>query len=164
MSKVDRWLGISLTLVALVWLWLVNLDIPDIRIGAEPGPRGFPRLLGVVLAVLGVILLLRANASVRLTTPAQAGGSEAIAPVTRREAAFAGGVFGLLIFYAFLLERVGFLIATPLVMALAMVGPLRMRTWLVVALLAVGFTFGCWVIFDSLLGTPLPRGTWMTSL
>jgi hypothetical protein len=83
--------------------------------------------------------------------------------VTRREAALAGAVFGLLIFYAFLLERVGFLIATPVVMALAMVGPLRMRTWLVVALLAVGFTFGCWVIFDSLLGTPLPRGPWMTS-
>ena len=32
MSKVDRWLGISLTFVALVWLWLVNLDIPDIAL------------------------------------------------------------------------------------------------------------------------------------
>jgi putative tricarboxylic transport membrane protein len=165
MPKVDRWLGTCLTLVALVWLWLVHIDIPDIRTEVEPGPRGFPRLLGVVLAILGVILVARSIMRSRPATPRRnTADAEGSAPVTRREVAFAGGVFALLISYAFLLERVGFLIATPVIMASAMVGLLRMRTWISIGLLAVGVTFGCWFIFDSLLGTPLPRGTWMPSL
>jgi putative tricarboxylic transport membrane protein len=164
---IDRWLGTCLTLVAPVWLWLVHTDIPDIRSEVEPGPRGFPQLLGVALAVLGVILLVRSFGWVRLkpdTTYSRGDDSGAIAPVTRREVVFTSGVFALLIAYAFLLERVGFLVATPLVMVLAMFGLLRMRTWLSIALLAIGFTFGCWFVFDVVLGTPLPRGTWMTSI
>jgi hypothetical protein len=87
--------------------------------------------------------------------------AETIPPVTRREAAFAAGTFGLLILYAFLLDKVGFVLATPVVIALTMSGLLRMRTWGLVVSLAIGFTLGCWVIFDAVLGSPLPRGSWV---
>ncbi|MGH9257829.1 MAG: tripartite tricarboxylate transporter TctB family protein [Vicinamibacterales bacterium] len=160
--RVDRWLGASLTLLALVWLWLVRIAIPDVRLEGEPGPRGFPLLLGVVLAGLGVWMVVQ---SVRLkpdTTYAER--SDTIAPPTRREVGFAGGTFALLILYAFLLDKLGFLVGTPVVIALAMLGLLRIRTWTPVVSLALGFTFGCWLIFDALLGTPLPRGAWMAWL
>lgn len=146
-------LGAALVLIALAWLWLVRTEIPDAGAG-WPGPRGFPQLLGVVLAVLGVWMMA-----------AGLGGSaarvdERTRPTDTGELPVAAGTLGVLVLYAFLLERAGFLIATPLVIALAMAGLLRLRRWLPIVSLAAGFTFGCWIIFEAL-GTPLPRGSWI---
>jgi hypothetical protein len=71
------------------------------------------------------------------------------------------GVFSLLVAYAFLLDKAGFILSTIALIVLAMTVLLRMRSWLLVAGLAVVFTFGCWVVFVSLLGVPLPGGSWM---
>lgn len=146
-------LGAALVLIALAWLWLVRTEIPDAGAG-WPGPRGFPQLLGVVLAVLGVWMMA-----------AGLGGSaarvdERTRPTDTGELPVAAGTLGVLVLYAFLLERAGFLIATPLMIVLAMAGLLRLRRWLPIVSLAAGFTFGCWIIFEAL-GTPLPRGSWI---
>lgn len=146
-------LGAALVLIALAWLWLVRTEIPDAGAG-WPGPRGFPQLLGVVLAVLGVWMMA-----------AGLGGSaarvdERTRPTYTGELPVAAGTLGVLVLYAFLLERAGFLIATPLMIVLAMAGLLRLRRWLPIVSLAAGFTFGCWIIFEAL-GTPLPRGSWI---
>jgi putative tricarboxylic transport membrane protein len=148
--RLDRVLGIILLLVALAWLWLAFTYIPGPRGAGETGPRAFPVLLGVVLAGLGVAVSLNPRPAV-----------EAVAPVTRREALVAAGTIGVLVLYAFLLERVGFLIATPVVIALVMWGLVRVRSGVRIVALAIGFTVGCWAIFDALLGTPLPRGSWV---
>jgi hypothetical protein len=42
-----------------------------------------------------------------------------------------------------------------------MLGLVRARRGVLVVALAIGFTVGCWAIFDALLGTPLPRGSWV---
>jgi hypothetical protein len=149
LDSVDRVLGLVLLLVALVWLWLAFTYIPGPRGAGETGPRAFPVLLGVVLAGLGVAVSLNPRPAV-----------EAVVPVTRREAMVGGGTVGLIVLYAFLLERVGFLIATPVAIALAMRGLVRERSVARIGALAIGFTIGCWAIFDALLGTPLPRGSW----
>ena len=162
LERLDRWLGPALTLLALAWLWLAYTYIPGARAEGEPGPRAFPVLLGVALGGLGIVMTGTALASARghagrvLSDPA----TETIPPLSRREAGVAASTFGILILYAFLLDKAGFVIATPIVIVLAMCGPLRMRRWLLDLSLAVGFTLGCWVIFDALLGTPLPRGSW----
>lgn len=148
----ERWLGLTLVLLALVWLWLVQIDIPDIRTEGAPGPRAFPNLLGAILLVLGLV------------TAALPSRDIAILPVTTRETVIAAGTFALLILYAFLLERAGFIVTTALVIAVAMLALLRMRRWVLVASLSLGFTAGCWLIFDALLGTPLPRGSWWLSV
>lgn len=166
LERLDRWLGPSLTLLALGWLWLVYTYIPAARAEGEPGPRAFPILLGCFLGALGVIMTASALLSGRGDPPSRGFGetraaAETTPPVTRREAAFAAGTFGLLVLYAFLLDTVGFVIATAVVIALTMCGLLRMRRWVLILSLSVGFTLGCWVIFDAVLGTPLPRGSWM---
>jgi hypothetical protein len=151
LDRLDRFLGPILTLLALVWLWLAFTYIPGPRGPGETGPRAFPVLLGVTLAGLGLALSLIPRRP----------DAESVAPVTRLEATVVAGTFGVLILYAFLLERVGFLIATPVAIALTMLGLVRARSGVLVAALAIGFTVGCWAIFDALLGTPLPRGSWV---
>lgn len=150
-EQLDRALGLILVGVALAWLWLAFTYIPGARTEGETGPRAFPVLLGVALAGLGIAMSLLAR------TP----GIEPIAPVTRRETVVAAGTIGVLVLYAFLLERVGFLIATPIAIALAMWGLVRARSATLIAGLAIGFTVSCWAIFAGLLGTPLPRGSWV---
>lgn len=161
MSRVDRRLGLALTLIASAWIWLVYTQIPDS--GVEwPGPRGFPLLLGVVLAVLGVWMAAATAGPLRGTRPTyDEPGAPIPDPRSRpQEAAVAAGTFGVLVLYAFLLEHAGFLIATPIVIGVTMTGLLRLRRWMTVLWLAAGFTAGCWMIFEAL-GTPLPRGSWI---
>jgi putative tricarboxylic transport membrane protein len=156
LDRLDRWLGPVLTLLALGWLWLVYTYIPGARFEGEPGPRAFPVLLGLVLAGLGVVMSIQALASAGRESEAATTPSP-----TLREIRLAAGTFGLLVLYAFLLDKIGFVAATPAVIALAMYGLAGVRRWALPASLAIGITLGCWVIFDALLGTPLPSGSWV---
>jgi putative tricarboxylic transport membrane protein len=154
LDRLDRWLGPCLVLLAVVWLWLSYTHIPGAHGDDEPGPRAFPLLLGAILAVLGTVMSVSAFVAVRHRS------GEEIPSATRREALVAAGTFGLLLLYAFLLEKAGFLVATPVVVALAMRGILRGQSWMLTLLLAGGLTLGCWIAFVVLLEAPLPRGTW----
>lgn len=155
LDRLDRWLGPCLAVLALIWLWLAYTHIPGARSEAEPGPRAFPLLLGAALFVLGAIMTASAFFAAR--RGAAEGDTQ---PVTRREAAVVAGTFGLLILYAFLLEKAGFVISTFIVIVLAMRGILRRPSWLLTLLLAGGVTLVCWVVFVVLLEAPLPRGSW----
>jgi hypothetical protein len=66
----------------------------------------------------------------------------------------------LLVLYAFLMEKTGFLVSTPIVLVLGMAGILRMRRWRFIALMSGGTTLVCWLVFAVLLRVPLPRGSW----
>ncbi len=151
----DRWLGPLMMLLALVWLLLVYQYIPGARDESEPGPRAFPIVLGVVLLGLGALV----------TVSAMSTGRNALLyaekPATGREITVVAGTFGLLLLYAFLMEKAGFLIATPVVVFLTMVGILRMRNWLFMLLMTAGVTLGCWLFFVVLLKTPMPQGSWL---
>lgn len=151
----DRWLGPVIALVALIWLALVYLYIPGARSEVEPGPRGFPILLGVSLLGIGVLMTVSGFARRR---DAEAGESK---PVTRREATVVAGTFGLLVLYAFLMEKTGFVISTPVVVLLAMYGLLRMRNWRFMLAMAAGITGTCWFLFVKVLGAPMPQGSWL---
>ena len=154
LDHVDRWLGPCVALTALLWLWLCYAYIPGARSEGEPGPRAFPVLLGIVLAVLGLAIALSALAA---SNRPQAESTEAL---THREARIVAWTFGLLMLYAFLLDKLGFLIATPVAVLLALHGILRVRSWFASLSLAAGLTSVCWLFFVLLLKAPLPRGAW----
>ena len=148
MPGVNRRLGVALVLIGLAWLWLVQYYIPQVPTEGEPGPRFVPFVLGVVLAVLGIALAVHPGPRVPVDP-------------SRRETRIALATFAMLILYAFLLDRAGFVLSTAALMVAAVVGVLRIRRWLFMAVFAVAFPVGCWIIFDSLLGIPLPSGTWV---
>ena len=77
----------------------------------------------------------------------------------KRELRIVLGTFGLLILYAFLMEKTGFLVSTPIVLALTLAGLLRIRRWTFIALMSGGTTLVCWLVFVVVLRVPLPRGS-----
>ena len=151
----DRWLGPVIVVVAAVWLVLSYLYIPGSQSEGEPGPRAFPVVLGVSLLGLGILMTV--------TAFARGGKADVVAevPVTRREATVVASTFGVLMLYAFLMEKVGFLISTPIAVLLMMFGILRMRNWLLMLLMATGVTGVCWLLFVKVLGATMPYGSWL---
>lgn len=151
----DRWLGPLMMLLALLWLVLVYQYIPSSREEGELGPRAFPVVLGVALLGLGGLI----------TASAVTNGRKALLypekPATRREITVVAGTFGLLLLFAFLMEKAGFLIATPVVVLLTMVGILQMRNWLFILQMTAGVTLVCWLFFVVLLKIPMPQGSWL---
>lgn len=154
--RLDRWLGPCITILALVWLWLVYTYIPSARSEGEPGPRAFPVVLGATM--LGLGLAISFAAWMRRPRNAQSSMFKA---VSTREAAIVIGTFLLLMFYALTMEFLGFVIATLLAILLAMRWLLGMRNWRFMLLFAAGVTATCWLFFVKLLESPLPRGLWM---
>jgi putative tricarboxylic transport membrane protein len=146
---VNRRLGVSLTVFAGGWLWLAATYIPDVLTEGAPGPRAFPVILGVILAILGAALAVSRPAG---PPPDEKGVSSRLVAL---------GTVALLIAYAFLLDKAGFIVSTLVMMVAATAGILGMRRWILIGSLAVGFTVGCWVVFVPVLGVPLPGGTWM---
>ncbi len=154
--RLDRWLGPCITLMALAWLWLVYTYIPGARSEGEPGPRGFPIVLGISLLGLGLTISLTAWLRSPRKLPATL-----VKAVTGRETGIVAGTFLLLVLYTFVMEKLGFLIATPVATLLAMYVLLGMREWRFMLLFSVGITATCWLFFVKLLETPLPRGLWL---
>jgi hypothetical protein len=157
-ARSDRLVGITLLAIALIWSGLVYWTIPAGE-GGYVGPRAFPLFLGLVLSGLSAVLLFRSFLPKPGMRPAEAGEDAQIF-VTRQEVRLTGGVFLVIIGYGFLLEKLGFALATPIVIVVTLAGVLGLRRPLLIAAIAMGVTAGCWAIFGKLLGVYLPHGSW----
>jgi putative tricarboxylic transport membrane protein len=112
-------------------------------LGGGPGPGVFPIALGTLLLVLGVSL----------------------APATVRERTTFGhvprlaGLAGVLLVYAILLDRLGFVITTSLAMAgmLAAFTTRRRALW---AAIGVVGAIASYALFSSILHVQLPPDPW----
>jgi putative tricarboxylic transport membrane protein len=142
-------LGPLLVLVGLLWLWLVNTQIPDVAAEGEPGPRAMPFLLGVLLAILGVVIAV----APRQEEPRQAQ--------QHRDWRAALTTVALLLVYAYALDTLGFISSTTLLMLAAMAGVLSMRRWVFMLVFSMAFAAGTWLVFNTVLGIPLPRDPWL---
>lgn len=154
--RLDRWLGPCIAVLALVWLWLSYTYIPAARVPEEPGPRAFPVVLGFTLLLVAVVISLTAWLHSADKPPL-----ETTKAITARESGIVAGTFLLLIFYAFFMEKLGFMIATSLAILIAMRALLGMREWRFMLTFAISVTAVCWLFFVKLLETPLPRGLWL---
>lgn len=154
--RVRDWVaGAVLLAVALVWIILVFQTIEPGR-GSAAGSRAFPLFFGIVLALLSLVMLLRA-----FRGPAAAGEPEAEA-VAPNEMTSVLATIGALIGYAILLEPLGFILSTVIAVAAIMVLLLRIRAPLEIAAVSLGLAIGCYLVFGKLLGTYLPPGTLVT--
>lgn len=141
----DHVSGIVLLLIALLVGW-ENRAYP---LGSlpEPGPGYMPLLLAIALGACGLLIALRGGASPLLDT---IDWSE-----SRRVAVLllASGVA------VFVLERIGYRLTMIAVLAF-MLGVVERKRPLPTLLVALGFAFGSYLLFATLLKVQLPRGPW----
>lgn len=160
-AKVDRWVGSLCVIGGVFWSYTAYTSISGHYDPPSGGPQVFPVLLGALLAVLGVLLVAIGFFSER------ASSSEAqlkVDALTCHEIRIVISTFALLLLYGFMLEKLGFLIASPLAIVAIFVGILKIYSWRLIVSMVLGLTIGSYVVFGLLVGTYLPRGTWLQSI
>ncbi len=143
MQRIDRGVGIALALLGLVVFWSAQAfpNVPGQKLGA-----GFlPMLVGVGLAVCGVMLLRRAV--VAAAQPDARRHEQAGPPLV---------VVGAIVVYVLAADLLGFLIVAP-PMLLVVFRTLRVA-WRPALVYAVLGTLVVHVAFYKLLRVPLPWG------
>jgi putative tricarboxylic transport membrane protein len=137
----DRIFGLFGLALAAFYLWAASI-IPDSFMIDAVGPRAFPYIVGVVLAICSLYIMLRPDAEPQWPILANL-----------MEIFFATAVMFL---YAWALKRVGFVIAT--VFATAYLS-WRLGTRPLSALITgVGTAVGIYVVFHLILGLSLAKG------
>ncbi|MEO8279498.1 MAG: tripartite tricarboxylate transporter TctB family protein [Ideonella sp.] len=137
----DRILGAVCVVAAAGMAWAAQSYAP--AISYEPvGPRAFPRLLAVLMAIGGAWLVVRPTL---VANPFPAGSFKLI------------GLSAVTVFvYAFLFQTLGFTLATAL-MAVP-VGMAFGGTWKQSLLGGIGLGLGFYLLFDKALDVVLPTG------
>lgn len=143
----DRLLGIVLIgLAAFVAVQAINLEVP---FSYEPvGPRAFPLGLSILLAGLALSLVVKPGADGHW--PHRALALRLLV------------VLGLLLAYALLFTRLGFVPASLLVVAA--LARLFGAGWGKALLAGVGLSAGSYGLFTAGLGIGLPTGTWLAAI
>ncbi|WCR11263.1 tripartite tricarboxylate transporter TctB family protein [Paracoccus stylophorae] len=139
----DRLAGLFFVLLATAYVWLSAGYVAGF--GDPLGPAIFPRVVGIPAVILGLTLLIWPRHNAVWAGPA-ALARQAVA-------------VGLLVFYALMLEPLGFVptsFVAILGLALLMGAP-TLAGVLTAALAAPGL----YLLFDRAMGLPLPLvGTW----
>jgi hypothetical protein len=111
------------------------------------GPAYFPTMLGLLLALIGLAVVLRALVKPGLSVGRISFGKPAL-------------VLGATVLFGLLLRSLGLGIALIMLVILSAYASERFR-WPVALALAVGLAIGSTIIFVRLLGLPIPiLGTW----
>jgi len=135
-------IGVPLAVLAVAGVWaLLARGLPVSGPGG-PGPGFVPMLLAGLLALLGLLLLVQ-NVRVGARSEALDGWGQAAVAV------------GLLVLYLLAMTRVGFVLATPPYVALA-VWRCGGRSLRLIAGTALGLTLAVWVLLARLFQVPLP--------
>jgi hypothetical protein len=139
----DRVAGAALVALALVVFWESRaLPLGSLR---NPGPAYMPVALALVLLGFGALLV------------AFGKGTPGVSTVGWTEWRHAVAIFAVCAFAALALERLGFRVT----IALSLVFLLRIveRKGSIFSLaLSIAFAAGAFLLFDTLLRVPLPRG------
>jgi hypothetical protein len=142
---IDRVSGTFLTLLGLFVVW--ERRVLPLGTASHPGPGYFPLLLAILLIVLGAILIVRGK------------DAKKIGSVSWPEAPHAVAILGCCLFISLFMETIGYRLTLLLTLGFLFGVVERIKIWLTLAL-TLGFSLGTFLLFDSLLRVPLPRGGW----
>lgn len=157
----DYVLSFVLLAVGIVWVALVWSTIPPAFDEGTVGPRAFPLTLGIILVVLTAILLFFTVTRSRLKPKSIAPSGEVISEYRSIQWLPALLLTAEIVAYGVLLEKIGFLLATPIVVFTVMALNLRIRSPKRLLGMSLGLTVGCWLIFQKVMGIYLATGTWI---
>ena len=157
----NKWLdlagSLTITLVGIVLL-VYAYSYPEPQVVFDSiGPMGFPIGIGICLIVGGVVQSIRTVVFMRSFGswgPEEGTEDEPEHEVSKWRALLI--MVGCFV-YLFLLGYVGFLVLTPIALA-AGLWALKYRNWLWRGIVGVSFTLVTLVMFNSILGVPLPQG------
>ena len=143
--------GVSSSVTLLMLAVAALIEASRLPFGALSAPEAgfFPLILAVLLAIFSVVLLAQAMSESREGPGPFLTGLG----IWKRM----GLATGALIAFAFLFERLGYVISTFLFMAFLLRAVERQKWWLVVGI-ATATSLVSYLIFGLLLKTPLPAG------
>ena len=149
----------GLVLVLIAGLYYVGSGtIADSTLSDEVGASGLPRVLSVVLAGLGLLLVVRSLIAVR---PAARASKEDDVVGSRLPRAIGFLAFG--VGYVLLLPILGYIVSIALLITSVALFERAERPWLV-PVTAIGGAVLYWAIFVKLLGVNQPIGSLWQSL
>jgi hypothetical protein len=143
----DRVAGAVLALIGLFVVSESVLSARRLPLGTlrTPGPAYVPVLLAALLIAFGIVLVLWGRGAMRMRLVAWTEWRHAVA------------IFAVCAFAAFMLERIGFRLTMALVL-LVLLALVERQGVVFAVLYAVAFVGGAFLVFDTLLRVPLPRG------
>jgi len=143
MLTTDRVAGAALVLLSLVVLWESRrLPLGSLR---NPGPAYMPVVLAAVLLCFGALLV------------ALAGKAPALSSVGWTEWRHAVAILVVCAFAALALERLGFRVTIALSLAF-LLRVVEGKGAIFSTVLSIAFAVGAFLLFDTFLRVPLPRG------
>src|SRR6266849_8752837 len=142
MVTTDRAAGAALVVIGLVAVW----ESRRFPLGSlhRPGPAYMPTLLALLI-VFGIAVALMGSRSQRLSE------------VGWHEWRHAVGIFAACAFSAWGLDHLGYRITMAAVLVFLLL-VLERKGVILTALLTVAIAWGSFLLFDTLLRVPLPRG------
>ena len=149
MKKCDQWSGLFLLVVAALICWgSTRMPYGSLH---NPGPGFFPLWLGIILGAMAVALI--AESSVH------ADEGKNMREIVREDVRWRNVflVLGALVLYGGLLDVIGFLIGTFLLMIL-LLRYVEPQAWRAVIGWALGGTVGAYAIFEIWMKLRLPKG------
>lgn len=143
MLTTDRAAGAALVLIGLVAVW----ESRRFPLGSlhRPGPAYMPVLLALLLIVFGVAVALMGSRGQRLSE------------IGWHEWRHAVGIFAACAFSAWGLDRLGYRLTMGVVLAFLLL-VLERKGIILTAALTLAIAWGSFLLFDTLLRVPLPRG------
>ena len=149
MKKADQWSGLALSILAVGMIWAA-LGLPYGNIH-NPGPGFFPLWLGVILGGMSIALFVQTTRGKESERTLQ----EILEEDVRWEKVLL--VLAALILYGFLMDTIGFLIVTVLLM-IVLLRFIEPQPWKVVIGWALGGSVGSYLIFEVWMKLRLPKG------
>jgi putative tricarboxylic transport membrane protein len=148
MKKCDQWSGLFLLVVAALICWgSLRMPFGSLR---SPGPGFFPFWLGILLGAMSLGLVAESTL---------AGTGKEIREIVQERVRWHNVFLVLiaLILYGGLLDFIGFVIGTFLLMIL-LLRYVEPQAWRAVIGWALGGTLGAYAIFDIWMKLRLPKG------